>query len=55
MLTKEILMSAKHQRQDYECVEVLYMISVSEAQLKMNTAFLWLREALCCKLVSKGD
>ena len=32
-----------------------YMMSVSDVQLKMNVAFLWLREALCCKLVSKGD
>lgn len=44
-----------HHRQDFQCVVDLHMMSVSEAQLKMNMAFLWLREALCCKLVSKGD
>lgn len=32
-----------------------HMPSVSEVQLKTNVAFLWLGEALRCKLVSKGD
>lgn len=33
----------------------LHTLSVSEVRLKMNMAFLRLREALRCKLVSKGD
>lgn len=44
----------RHYGKDWMLRE-LYTISVSEVQWKMNIAFLWLREALCCKLVSKGD
>lgn len=45
----------KRQTDVCKASQALHTLSVSEVQLKTNMTFLWLRKALRCKLVSKGD